>query len=353
MPVNVLLTCAGRRSYIVKAFKEAVKGRVFACDASGDAPALREADGAFITPRVDDADYIGALLEICGKHSVGLLIPALETELGLLAENRERFLAVGTTPLVSSPEVVRICHDKLETSRFLKKLGVGVPCNYLSPEPAQEAVSRGELRFPLVIKPRWGVSSIGMEFAADKEELALAFSLLKIRIARGEWSALGGDDPEHSLLIQERLRGEEYGLDIINDLTGRHVCTFVKRKLRMHAGQTDRAVTVKDENLEELGRRIGEALGHTGMLDCDVFRTEAGFSVIDLNPRIGGGYPYSHMAGANFPAALSAWVRGVEPDPAWFEIEAGVEAGRADLFVVTRRPAKFGANENLMKLSEK
>ncbi len=335
--MNVLFTCAGRRSYIIKAFKDAGKGRVFACDASGDAPALREADARFITPRVDDPGYVGALLGLCKEQGVDVLIPALEPELSLLAGNRGRFLSVGTLPLVSSPEVVAICQDKLESARLLREWGIDVPTSHLSPEEALEAVSRGEMRFPLLLKPRFGVSSIGIEVACDEEELRLAYRLLQLRIARGDWSAVGAGDS--SVLIQERLGGQEYGLDIVNDLQGGHVCTFAKRKLRMHAGQTDRAETVKDRELERLGRRIGEGLRHAGILDCDVLATEEGFSVLDLNPRIGGGYPYSHIAGANFPDILAAWMTGSLPDPAWFEVEPGVRAGRADHYVLLETAA--------------
>src|SRR5207248_4061835 len=121
-----------------------------------------------------------------------------------------------------------------------------------------------------------------------------------------------------------------YGLDIVNDLNGRYVCTFAKRKLRMRAGQTDRAVTVKDERLEKLGQTIGENLGHVGILDCDLFVSEQGCRVIDLNPRIGGGYPFSHIAGANYPAALIAWMNGEQADPKFFQIQPHVTVSRCN-----------------------
>ncbi len=313
--MNALLTCAGRRSWLVAAFKEA-GCRVLACDSSLDAPALHGADAAFATPPVSAENYTDALLALCEEHKAGLLVPALEPELPLLAANKKRFAEAGALALVSSPEIVEICYDKLASARFLTGLGIAAPASYLSPEAALEAGTR----FPMIIKPRRGVSSTGIEFAENAEELRLACGLLKMRT---------GDD----ILIQERLRGTEYGLDIVNDMEGRHVCTFAKRKLRMHAGQTDRAVTVKDEGLENLGRIIGENLNHVGMLDCDLFVTEAGCTVIDLNPRMGGGYPYAHAAGANFPAALAAWAGGQTPRPEWFKMKPGVKTARADLYV--------------------
>lgn len=335
--MNVLLTCAGRRTHLVTAFKAAVggAGRVLACDASPEAPALQEADQAFIVPAVDEAGYVGALLAICAEHRVRLVIPALETELPLLAEHGPRFMEIGTRPMISSPEVIAKCFDKLETARFLESCGLAVPRTFLSLEDARQAVACGELAFPVVVKPRWGVSSIGLRIAEDDEELDQAMRLARRHLARTVLADISASDAEHCVLVQELLAGREYGLDVINDLEGRHVCTFVKRKLRMRNGQTDRAETVADQRLEMLGRRIGEKLGHVGMLDCDVFVNGDEACVIDLNPRMGGGYPFSHIAGANFPAALLAWADGREADPRWLQLAPNVTASRCDRFVVT------------------
>jgi carbamoyl-phosphate synthase large subunit len=162
--MNVILTSAGRRSYSVEVFKEAVGDRscVFACDSSADAPALQKADKAFIVPRIDEEDYVDTLLAICDDHQIGLLVPALEPELLLLAMSRARFLAIGTVPLVSPPEITATCCDKLARYNFLSKCGLLIPHTFDSLAVARTALSRGDIAFPFVVKPRWGVSSIGM-----------------------------------------------------------------------------------------------------------------------------------------------------------------------------------------------
>ena len=337
--MNVMLTCAGRRCHTISAFKSAMRdgGRVLACDSSPDAPALQEADRAFVVPRVEEDGYIEALLRICAEHQVGLLVPAFEIELPLLAAHRARFAAVGTLPLVSSKTVIDTCYDKLESARFLTGCGLPAPRTFDTLAAARDALARGDLTFPLVVKPRWGVSSIGTEFPEDEEELELAYRLVKKRLARTFLADISATDPEHCILIQEQLSGTEYGLDVVNDLAGRHVVTFAKRKLRMWAGQTDRAETVHDDSLAQLGRRIGENLGHIGVLDCDVFVTAGGCHVIDMNPRFGGGYPFSHVAGADLPAALMAWADGEAADPGWLTIEPDMMISRADTFVVMER----------------
>ena len=357
--MNVMLTCAGRRTYSVEIFKAAVgdRSQVFACDSSAEAPALQKADRAFIVPRVDREDYVDTLLAICEDHQIGLLVPALEPELSLLAMNRDRFLAIGTVPLVSPPEITATCCDKLAMSNFLSNCGLLVPRTFDCLAAARMALSRGHIAFPLVVKPRWGVSSTGMHCPDDDEELELFYWVTKKQIERSFLAELSAVDSQRNVLIQERLLGEEHGMDVVNDLNGNYVCTFIKRKIRMRGGQTDQAVTVRDDRLEMIGQIIGERLGHIGLLDCDAFITKHGCYVIDMNPRIGGGYPFSHIAGANLPAALIAWASGKPPDPAWFNIEPNVAASRCESLVVTNRKSPetvcFSVEQKLKTLSLK
>jgi carbamoyl-phosphate synthase large subunit len=241
---------------------------------------------------------------------------------------------VGTIAVVSSPEVVDKCFDKWESLKFLKACGLHAADTYLSLADACEALTQGEITFPLVVKPRWGTTSIGIEYPDDREELEWDYALAKKRIQRTFLREISATDPERCILIQKRLCGEEYGLDVVNDLEGRYVCTLVKRKLAMRAGQTDQAITVRSDQLERVGEVIGRELGHIGVLDCDLIVTEQSCCVLDLNPRLGGGYPFSHMAGANLPAALVAWANHEQPDARWLRLEPNIVTCKYDKLVV-------------------
>lgn len=330
--MNVLLSCAGRRRDIVRAFKAALRPgeMVMACDSSPHAPSFQDVERSFVVPPVTAPGYTDALLQICERNDVGLIVPALEPELPKLAAERARFLAVGATPVVSASETVAICYDKVRAAKLLTSCGVASPAMFFSPAECREALERGAMSFPLVVKPRWGVSSIGTYFPEDYEELEFSWRLAQRQVARSILAEASAADPERCVLIQEKLDGVEYGLDVINDLEGNYVCTFARQKLRMRAGQTDQALTVRDERFEAFGRLIGQRLGHLGMLDCDVFLTKRGLSVLDLNPRLGGGYSFAHAAGADYPSALVAWARGEVPDPRCFTMAPDVVASRAD-----------------------
>jgi carbamoyl-phosphate synthase large subunit len=333
--MNILLTCAGRRNYLVSYFREALngRGRVYAADASPHAPAMYEADVAVGVPLLNDVNYVEKIVSICAEEKIGMLLSLNDAELPVLALHRAKFLEVGTIPLVSSPEVINVCGDKWATIAALGQWGVDAPLTYCSLADAKEALARGDLAFPVVVKPRWGTASIGIEFAEDFEELECTYRMVKRRVGRSIVGALSVSEPEHPVLIQRYLSGPEYGLDVINDLEGNHVTTIVKQKLSMRAGETDCAVTLENAELRRLGETLGRRLGHVGNLDCDVFLAGAGFSVLEMNPRFGGGYPFSHIAGVDLPACLIAWASGEDHNQAWLTVRPNIAASKYDRLI--------------------
>jgi carbamoyl-phosphate synthase large subunit len=336
--VNVLLTCAGRRNYLVRYFRQALGGRgqVFAADASPHAPALQEADAAYLVPSVDHPEYIDVLRSLCREHSVRLLLSLNDLELPVLAQHRNAFADDGTIAVVSSPTVISTCFDKWATCRWLQSKNVTAPRTYTTLADAYQALERGQVRFPMTVKPRWGTASIGIHMARDREDLDLYYRVTQRELGQSMLSQVSEPDGAHAILVQEGLEGDEFGLDIVNDLDGRYVCTFVKRKLAMRAGETDRAITVASADLQCLGQRIGRALGHVGNLDCDIFVVDGTPYVLEMNPRFGGGYPFSHAAGANIPAAIVAWAAEEPVDPAWLHIRSGVAAAKYYETIVTQ-----------------
>lgn len=331
-----MLTCAGRRNYLVRFFQEALdtKGLVFVSDTNSSAATMQEADKAFKMPPVNSPEYLDRLLEICQEHQIRLLISLNDLELPVLAKERDRFLKLSTIPVISKPEVVDTCFDKWATFQFLNKCGILAPKTYLSLDEARQAISSREIDFPLVIKPRWGSASIAIEYVENAEELELAYRYVYKKVQQTILADISAVDPDNCILIQEKISGQEYGLDVFNDFSCNYVNTFVKRKLYMRAGETDRAITVRDKQLETLGAEIANKLGHLGNLDCDVIVNPQGNYVLEMNPRFGGGYPFTHLAGVNLPATLIAWANGEVPDPNWLILQANVLSSKCDRLIV-------------------
>ena len=346
--MNILFTCAGRRTYLLKYFKEQLgsEGKIIGADMQLTAPALSAADERVLVPAVYDEHYVDALLEICEAHFVDVLISLNDLELPILADKKSLFEEIGTRVLVSSPEVIDICFDKLKTSAFIESLGLRTPKTYANLDDAKKALHTGELQFPLVIKPRWGSASIGIEFVDNLEDLQIIYELIKRKIRRGILGEVSQYD-ENFILVQQKISGKEYGLDIINDLNGKNVMVSVKQKLAMRAGETDKATTVDNADLRYIGEKIGTNLGHIGNLDCDILEMDGQYYVLELNPRFGGGFPFSYQAGVNLPKAIIKWVKQEPFDNKELYPTYGLTFAKCDYLVdMTRKVIHQGQNMN-------
>lgn len=322
--MNILFTCAGRRTYLLKYFKENLSegDKVFATDMQLSAPALQVADVKIQVPAVYTADYVDITLGICKEHNINVLISLNDLELPILAENKARFEDLGVKVIVSDPEVIDICFDKYKTAQWVESLGLKSPRTYVRLQDVKDALAKGKIHFPLFMKPRWGSGSIGLESIADMEELDIYYHLLMKKIKKTILATASVGD--EYIMIQEKLTGNEFGLDVMNDLEGNNVGVSVKQKLAMRAGETDKAVTRDLPEVREMGRKIGEALKHIGNLDVDIMqRANGDYCVLELNPRFGGGFPFSYEAGVNMPKAIIQWVKGEEVEPQMLQPEYG------------------------------
>lgn len=296
--------------------------KVVATDMQLSAPALQAADVKLQVPAVYDPKYVDTTLQICKEQKIDALLSLNDLELPILAENKARFGAEGVKVIVSDPSVIDIAFDKYKTAQWVESLRLKSPKTFVSLEDAKRALETGELHFPLFMKPRWGSGSIGLESIADMEELDIYYHLLMKKIKKTILATASVGD--EYIMIQEKLTGSEFGLDVMNDLEGNNVAVSVKQKLAMRAGETDKAVTVDLPEVREIGHKIGAALKHIGNLDVDVMQNDKGeYCVLELNPRFGGGFPFSYEAGVNLPKAIIEWVKGNKVDASTLQPEYG------------------------------
>ena len=332
--MNILFTCAGRRTYLLKYFKENMLSgdKIIATDMQLSAPALQAADVKLQVPAVYDPHYIDITLNICEEYDVDALISLNDLELPILADHKGRFEKLGVKVIVSDPQVIDICFDKFKTALWVSNLGLNAPKTYVRLADAKAALASEEISFPLFLKPRWGSGSIGLETVEDMEELDIVYGLLFKKIKKTILATASiGDE---YIMIQEKLTGKEYGLDVMNDFEGNNVAVSVKQKLAMRAGETDKAITVDLSVVREMGEIIGRNLKHIGNLDVDIMQRAYGdYCVLELNPRFGGGFPFSYEAGVNLPKAIMMWLRGEEVDAAMLQPEYGRMFAKNDYLV--------------------
>lgn len=282
--INVLILSVGTRNKIVQYFKKALEGvgRVIATDCSSLAPAIYEADKYYIVPKMTEPGYLAEILEICRKEKVNGVLSLIDPELSLLAGHKEDFQAVGTTVIGSSYALCEMALDKFQMFTWLIEHGYRCAKSYIDKEAFYKDVETGKISYPVFVKPARGSASISISEVYDRETVNLLFS------------------HEEGLMIQEFLDGQEIGADVYIDLiSGEVVSIFTKKKIKMRAGETDKAVSFKDENLFELITKFANESGYAGQIDMDIFDIDGEYYISEVNPRFGGGYPHAYESGSD------------------------------------------------------
>lgn len=295
--MNILILSAGTRNKVVQYFKKELdgKGRVIATDCSNLAPAVYDADAFYLVPRITAPGYLDEILEICKKEKITGVFSLIDPELSMLAKERERFLAVGATPIISDYDLVDTCFDKYRMYELLCKMQIPTGKCYIDKECFYQAQANGEISYPVFVKPVRGSASLHINKAGSREEIEVLYDLY--------------DD----LMIQEYMDGQEYGADVYIDMVnGKCTSIFVKKKVKMRAGETDKSVSVKDERLFELIRGFVEECGFRGMIDIDIFEIGGQYYISEVNPRFGGGYPHAYACGVNMASSVVRNLEGQE-----------------------------------------
>lgn len=281
---NVLILSAGTRNKVVQYFKKELngEGRVIATDCSNLAPAIYDADKYYIVPRMTDEGYLDVILDICKNEQISGVLSLIDPELSLLSNNVEKFAEVGTKVIGSSYELCERSLDKYEMYKWLVDNGYKCAKSYMNKEEFFADLDDGTAKFPVFVKPARGSASISISKVTDRETVDLLFA------------------HEDGLMIQEFLDGQEIGADVYIDMiSGEVVSIFTKKKLKMRAGETDKAVSFKDEKLFELIKEFVDRAGYRGQIDIDIFDINGEYYISEVNPRFGGGYPHAYESGSD------------------------------------------------------
>lgn len=296
--MNILILSPGRRVDIVNYFKDCFHkdgGKVITSDMSPYAPALYEGDEYYLLKKdFDHLDkYIDDVISLCINKNVNAILTLIDPELVLLADNKEKFLDNNIIPIVSSKEMIDLTFDKYS---FYEKLKDKLPLlpTYSNLNDVYEDLNIGKIKFPLFAKIRNGSGSAGIGRIDTIEEL-------------------NSYKEKENYIFQPCNKKNEFGCDIYFDMkSGKIVSYFIKQKLNMRSGETDKSISVKNQNIEELIMKL-EDLDFSGPIDMDVFEGFDGkYYVNEINPRFGGGYPHAYNCDVKFIEKILQNLNGKE-----------------------------------------
>lgn len=284
---NILITSAGQRVSLVKAFQTEIKklnenNKVYTVDLKPVlAPGCHVSDGYRTVNRVTDPNYISELLQVCKEFEIKIIVPTIDTELLALAENKDLFLNEGIIPIVSNLDFVKACRDKRIINKFFFEKNIDIPQN----------LDKNNLSFPLFIKPYDGSLSKDT-FLIENESDLTDYHFENPKLMFMEYI----DHDKH----------DEYTVDTYYDKNGDLKCIVPRKRIFVRAGEVNKGVTHKNEIVEYVKKRLSHINGAVGCLTMQFFFNPESKRIIgiEINPRFGGGYPLSYLAGANYPKYL-------------------------------------------------
>ena len=309
------------------AFAEALGNRGSVHVSSSDRLSSAKTSGDYFTvfPPINSDSYTAVVVEYCLDNEIRLIVPLIDADVAVLSRVRNELWEQGTLLLTPEAEIALILFDKLKTQSFLRANGFEQPLTVeLLPDDILY-LSRNGTKLPLVIKPRFGSRSRGVKVVKAYADFPSLFQEAKMDLAE-----ISRELPSHwleanSLIIQEYVDGSHYSVEIVNDLEGNFQGSMAREILKARNGETFVARTFQDSAIERMAEELSVVTKHPGPMDVDVIMKDTGEPIIvDLNPRFGGCYQFSHRAGANVPAAIIAEMLGKPIEDHWYEQQNGL-----------------------------
>lgn len=318
--MNVLLTCAGRRNSLLKAFQEAVRpwnGHIIAGDRDALAPTLYQADEAVHLPDVAGPDYVPRLLDLVQQHNLGLIVPTIDPELPILAEAAPALAEHQCCALVSTPAFVHLAADKWAMVQTYAAHGFRTPPSWIPPHHTDAALPER-----LFVKPRAG--SAGQDaYRVHHDHLAHALALVQ------------------NPIIQQEIQAPEITIDALLTFDGELIHYVPRRRIRTLAGESIQSVTVADETLRPWLIEVlafSATLGARGPQTLQAFLTKDGPVLLEINPRFGGGFPLTLAAGGHYPAWILRMLHGRSIAPCLGAYQSGLYMTRYYVEHFTEHP---------------
>lgn len=284
--IHILVTGVGRRVELMQAFRQAavnlnIKLKLYGADMAGTAPALAYCDYTRKVCAMCEPQYIQQLLDICVSDKIDLVMPTIDTDLIVLAQNVESFEKIGVKVLISKLDKIMICRDKNNTGAFFEQCGLKAPTTYNNYKYYKGS-------YPCFIKPKDGSSSINAFKVENEEELEVYAGQVE------------------DYIIQPFIEGREFTIDIFCDFEGNPIYITPRERLQVREGEVLKTQIYMDSTMIAEAKKLCHSFKPCGPMTVQLIQDKKTGEnyYIEINPRYGGGAPLSMKAGARSAEAL-------------------------------------------------
>lgn len=297
--MNILITSAGRRVSLLRAFQKELRkiypdAKVFAIDFNSDlSAACQVADNYFTIPKLDKDNYIDRLISICLTNDIKLVVPTIDTELLQLSKNKSLLDEKGVKVLISSLSFIKKCRNKRVIHDFFEIKGIKFAEEY----------EKDNYKLPMFIKPYDGSRSVDTYLIRKESDLT-------------EYHFK--NDKLMFLEYLDHDKYDEFTCDLYYSKDHKLKCAVPRKRLEVREGEVYKALTKNNVLIAYIKQHLSHIDGAVGCLTIQFFlhiTDKSKIYAIEINPRFGGGYPLSYLAGANFPKwIIEEYLLGIEID---------------------------------------
>ena len=224
----------------------------------------------FVVPQAKSPEYLISIESLLQENQSIGHFSIIDPEIPMLGQLEQRG-SLSSQLLNSTYSTSIICEDKLLLFKTLKDFGIGVMSTTTAPE----------FNYPYICKDRFGSGASGFSVIHSGDAVKVVYE--------GE-----------ALIYQPYCSGEHYCVDAYYSIwTGHLIDLCAKEVLYKSNGESYTLRSQSPREFIDLLNQVATALPLRGIVNFDIYRHEDRLVVMDINCRIGGNYPASHLFGCN------------------------------------------------------
>ena len=129
----------------------------------------RHCSGFHLVPMYEDPEYAAAVLEVCNKEQIEVVLPAHHEDLIAISKQQELFDDAGVRVPIPSPSLIELTTDKYRMVKVAEELGISAPQTHLLSEVESSDLGRS-IELPALVKLRNSTGQRGQKRIQDVEQ---------------------------------------------------------------------------------------------------------------------------------------------------------------------------------------
>lgn len=263
------------------------------------------------TKSIYERGYIDNLIEKCKEHNIDLVIPGLDDEVLIYAQNTDKFEKAGIKAIYADEDLISICRDKERMSLELNNV-VDVFVKSYNKETLYEDIANGEVKFPFIAKPRGGFASRGVEIIRSEDDI---IKITDDHIIQ-ELAIPKKDDPNYAFYMHQIAKNRnpqvsEVSIQVVYSPEGKLMGRMFSYN-KLNNGVPIEIVPYENDYIWSIVDKLTPVLlkmGLRGPLNIQGRLTENGLKLFEMNPRFTGITGLRALMGFNeVEACVKEWL---------------------------------------------